>query len=145
MFHNDDIDALAYAYMMLGGNGMLRNFNMNYPFGQYVPATSFNKATNDMMNVSQNMYQHGLMIMNAARACCCDTFNNLRMENENGLNILYADNKPIMDLSHYEEKPKTDIFDLDRLIFPEDPIRDWVEKRVAEINAKYAWADKIYI
>lgn len=126
MFHNDDLDALAYAYMMPGGNGMLRNFNMNFPYGQYVPVTSFDKATNDMMNVSQNMYmyQHALMTMNAARACCYDTFNNLRMENE---------------------KPKTDIFDLDRLIFPEDPIRDWVEKRVAEINAKYAWVDKIYI
>lgn len=35
------------------------------------------------------------------------------------------------------------IYDLDRLIFPFDPIRDWVEKKVKRINEKYAWAEEL--
>lgn len=40
-------------------------------------------------------------------------------------------------------KPHLTIYDLDRLIFPEDPIRDWVTKQVAEIEKKFAWADQL--
>lgn len=59
---------------------------------------------------------------------------------------LYADNKPI-DSFYTSEAPEKryTIYDLDRFIFPEDPIRDWVERKVAEINKKYAWVDQLYI
>lgn len=40
-------------------------------------------------------------------------------------------------------KKKLTIYDLDRLIFPFDPIRDWVEKEVKRINEKYAWAEAL--
>lgn len=40
-------------------------------------------------------------------------------------------------------KKKLTIYDLDRLIFPFDPIRDWVEKEVKRINKKYAWAEEL--
>lgn len=69
--------------------------------------------------------------------------------------VLYADNMPVAtyDASKklYEdaintmktyEKKRLTIYDLDRLIFPDDPIRDWVEKKTAEINKKFAWADE---
>lgn len=60
--------------------------------------------------------------------------------------VLYADNKPIASLGSLQKSKKHyTIYDLDRFIFPEDPIRDWVEKRVAEINKKYAWIDQLDI
>lgn len=59
---------------------------------------------------------------------------------------LYADNKPI-DSFYTSEAPKKryTVYDLDRFIFPEDPIRDWVERKVAEINKKYSWVDQLDI
>lgn len=32
---------------------------------------------------------------------------------------------------------------LDRLIFPADPIRDWVESEIERISKKYAWIDEV--
>lgn len=59
---------------------------------------------------------------------------------------LYADNKPIDSFYTSEEfKKHYTIYDLDRFIFPEDPIRDWVERKVAEINKKYSWVDQLDI
>lgn len=79
------------------------------------------------------------------------------------LNVFYADNQPMAIVSPLElaqqqrmqamyqraicmfkeYKPHLTIYDLDRLIFPEDPIRDWVEKKTAEIEKKFAWADQL--
>lgn len=50
-------------------------------------------------------------------ALCCST--------------LYSDNVPI-EITTEKKKTET-IFDLDRLMFPDDPIRDWVEKKTHEI------------
>lgn len=55
---------------------------------------------------------------------------------------LYADNKPIASEA---PKKRYTIYDLDRFIFPEDPIRDWVERKVTEINKKYSWVDQLDI
>lgn len=32
---------------------------------------------------------------------------------------------------------------LDRLIFPADPIRDWVESEIKRISRKYAWINEV--
>lgn len=32
---------------------------------------------------------------------------------------------------------------MDRLIFPVDPIRDWVESEIKRISRKYAWIDEV--
>lgn len=54
---------------------------------------------------------------------------------------LYSDNIPITITE--EKKKKETIFDLDRLIFPDDPIRDWVEKKVTEIEkGSHVWYKK---
>lgn len=54
----------------------------------------------------------------------------------------YGLNKECVNV--YEKpKKKITIYDLDRLIFPFDPIRDWVEKKTKEINEKYSWAEAI--
>lgn len=40
-------------------------------------------------------------------------------------------------------KKKLTLYDLQRLIFPEDPIRDWVERKTREIEERYKWVDKL--
>lgn len=42
------------------------------------------------------------------------------------------------------KKKKLTIYDLARLVFPDDPIRDYVEKKVAEIEERYRWIDAFY-
>lgn len=46
----------------------------------------------------------------------------------------------------WSEPKKTvirDIFDLDRLLFPDNPIRDWVEKKEKDIEEKFKWVDEV--
>ena len=54
----------------------------------------------------------------------------------------YGLNKEYVNV-YGKPKKKLTIYDLDRLIFPFDPIRDWVEKKVKRINKKYAWAEEL--
>ena len=51
----------------------------------------------------------------------------------------YADNVPVYSMNANEvQKPKIDIFEtLDRIIFPYDPIRDYTEKCIQEINKRF--------
>lgn len=63
--------------------------------------------------------------------------------------LYYADNIPYYGLNEdlvIEEpkKKKLTIYDLARLVFPDDPIRDYVEKKVAEIEERYRWIDAFY-
>lgn len=39
---------------------------------------------------------------------------------------------------------KLTIYDFARLVFPDDPIRDYVEKKVTEIEERYRWIDEFY-
>lgn len=62
----------------------------------------------------------------------------------------YTDNIPVVSLNedkitivHDQPKNKLTIYDLNRLIFPFDPIRDWVEKKTKEINEKYTWVNSL--
>ena len=60
-----------------------------------------------------------------------------------------ADNIPYYGLNEecVVESPKKKeltIYDLARLVFPDDPIRDYVEKKVAEIEERYRWIDEFY-
>lgn len=61
--------------------------------------------------------------------------------------IFYADNVPYYGLNEEcvvesPKKKKLTIYDLARLVFPEDPIRDYVEKKVAEIEERYRRIDE---
>lgn len=61
----------------------------------------------------------------------------------------YADNVPYYGLNEEcmvesPKKKKLTIYDLARLVFPDDPIRDYVEKKVAEIEERYRWIDEFY-
>ena len=55
--------------------------------------------------------------------------------------IFYTDNVPYIG---EPKKKKLTIYDLAKLIFPDDPIRDYVEKKVAEIEERYRWIDEFY-
>lgn len=141
--YNFMMNPFSYTQFSQISDHVLRTFDMIHPYGHYTnQAASFDKIRNDMLDASLNAYAYGLMSGNDVRASCCNAFNTIETQIDNREVTFYSDNVPFT-FQHYE-KPKTDIFDLDRLIFPEDPIRDWVEKKVSEINAKYAWADKIY-
>lgn len=66
-----------------------------------------------------------------------------------GTTLCYADNIPYFGLNEdcvveTPKKKKLTIYDLARLIFPDDPIRDYVEKKVAEIEERYRWIDEFY-
>lgn len=68
--------------------------------------------------------------------------------------ILYSMTADMMAVPYYglnedcmvetPKKKKLTIYDLARLIFPDDPIRDYVEKKVAEIEERYRWIDEFY-
>lgn len=48
--------------------------------------------------------------------------------------------------SFYTEQKKKvirSIYDLDKIIFHFDPIRDWAEKKCKEIEEKYKWLDEV--
>lgn len=47
--------------------------------------------------------------------------------------------------AYTEQKKKVvrSIYDLDKIIFPCDPIRDWTEKKCKEIEEKYKWLDEV--
>lgn len=44
-------------------------------------------------------------------------------------------------MTQYSSKKESWIEKLDKLIFPIDPIRDWVESEIERISKKYAWID----
>ena len=98
-----------------------------------------------------DMYQAPLdLILRAQQsklnACIANGFNKLNYSIYTTL--YYADNVPYYGLNEncvveVPAKKKLTIYDLARLVFPDDPIRDWVEKKTKEINEKYAWADSL--
>lgn len=107
-------------------------------------------------NMYMNMFQCGISDMNRIRETAQNVANSINREiltsKINCLNNItyYADNIPVVSLNedeivivHDQPKNKLTIYDLNRLIFPFDPIRDWVEKKTKEINEKYAWADSL--
>ena len=46
-------------------------------------------------------------------------------------------------MNEYCSKKESWIEKMDKLIFPNDPIREWVENEVERISRKYAWTDQI--
>lgn len=80
-------------------------------------------------------------------ACIANGFNKLNYSIYTTL--YYADNIPYYGLNEdcvveVPAKKKLTIYDLARLVFPDDPIRDYVEKKVAEIEERYRWIDVFY-
>lgn len=60
---------------------------------------------------------------------------------------MYTQNKLALQYTpSYKEKTKPtikSIFDLEKIIFPNNPIRDWSEKKCKEIEEKYKWLDEV--
>lgn len=79
--------------------------------------------------------------------CTVEGFNRINQSICN--TTYYVDNAPYYGLNENcvveaPAKKKLTIYDLARLIFPDDPIRDYVEKKVAEIEERYRWIDDFY-
>lgn len=52
----------------------------------------------------------------------------------------------VTPITMWSEPKKTvirNVYDLDRIIFPNDPIRDWVEKKEKEIEERFKWVDEV--
>lgn len=87
--------------------------------------------------------------MQCKQTCCAPSyeFNDAVRNVYENMQAFYADNVQIETMSKaidsFKVKKHYTIYDLDRLIFPEDPIRDWVEKRTKEIEKKFSWADSL--
>lgn len=114
-----------------------------YPcYNSWYPITS---CCSDMCQASQDLMLR--MQQSKLNACIATRFNELSYGIDTTL--YYADNIPYYGLNEdlvIEEpkKKKLTIYDLARLIFPDDPIRDYVEKKVAEIEERYRWIDEFY-
>lgn len=54
-------------------------------------------------------------------------------------------NQNICQIEYKEEKKekRLTIEELDLLLFPDNPIRDWIEKEVKRIEEKYKWIEEI--
>lgn len=138
-------------------------WNSVVPNGMFCEAALTNAIALNYLNA---------MTCQSIQSSMANTTNNLHAMTQQGIlspqecrdmTILYADNQPIQIVSPLElarqqqmqamyqqtvcafkkYKPRLTIYDLDKLIFPDDPIRDWVEKKTAEINKKFAWADEL--
>lgn len=83
------------------------------------------------------------------QTCCIPSyeFDDAARNVYENMQALYADNIQVETICKAVDSLKVKkhytIYDLDRLIFPEDPIRDWVEKRTKEIEKKFSWADNL--
>lgn len=121
-------------------------YYLYYPYYPYYkswyPITS---CCSDMCQASQDSILR--MQQSKLNACIATRFNELSYGIDTTL--YYADNIPYYGLNEdlvIEEpkKKKLTIYDLARLVFPDDPIRDYVEKKVAEIEERYRWIDAFY-
>lgn len=109
-------------------------------------------SQDSILRMQQNIQQAQInaslrMQQSKLNACIATRFNELSYGIDTTL--YYADNVPYFGLNEdcvveTPKKKKLTIYDLARLIFPDDPIRDYVEKKVAEIEERYRWIDEFY-
>lgn len=113
-----------------------------YPcYNSWYPITS---CYSGMCQASQDSILR--MQQSKLNACIATRFNELSYDIDTTL--YYTDNIPYYGLNENcvveTPKKKLTIYDLARLVFPDDPIRDYVEKKVAEIEERYRWIDAFY-
>lgn len=114
-----------------------------YPcYNSWYPITS---CCSDMCQASQD----SILRMQQSKLNSYITTNFNELNYGIGTTLYYADNVPYYGLNEdlvvkTPKKKKLTIYDLARLIFPDDPIRDYVEKKVAEIEERYRWIDEFY-
>ena len=129
------------------------NYNAWYPLSScYSDMCQASPDSILILRMQQKIQQASLdSILRAQKsklnACIATRFNELSYDIDTTL--YYADNIPYYGLNEdlvIEEpkKKKLTIYDLARLVFPDDPIRDYVEKKVAEIEERYRWIDEFY-
>ena len=108
-------------------NGIYPN-QFFYPYTIYSPQQCVCQSDFGRTYLSQNVCQANSAdwYRRQIQQCCCVTFNSL-------------DGR----MNEYCSKKESWIEKMDKLIFPNDPIRDWVENEVERISRKYAWTDQI--
>lgn len=126
-----------------GWNSIIPNIMFCNPMFHYgVHTSALNTATSIAQNTIQTSIQEtcaGLQTANQQMTNAHSSFDIKYLEN--AYFIQTAFDRAINQFG--KPKPRLTIYDLNRLIFPEDPIRDWVEKKTKEIDKKFAWADEL--
>lgn len=114
-----------------------------YPcYNSWYPITS---CCSDMCQASQD----SILRMQQSKLNSYITTNFNQLDYSIDTTLYCADNVPYFGLNEdcvveTPKKKKLTIYDLARLIFPDDPIRDYVKKKVAEIEERYRWIDAFY-
>lgn len=119
---------------------------MDTPYYPYY--NSWYPITSCCSNVCQDS-QDSILIMQQSKLNFYITTNFNQLNYSIGTTLCYANNVPYFELNkdcmvETPKKKKLTFYDLARLIFPDDPIRDYVEKKVAEIEERYRWIDEFY-
>lgn len=70
---------------------------------------------------------------------CCDTQRMENLQDRLDALILATNMREAMQAAMPKPKKKLTLEELNRILFPDDPIRDWSERTLATIEAKYAW------
>lgn len=124
-------------------------YYLYYPYYPYYPYYKswypITSCCSDMCQASQD----SILRMQQSKLNSYITTNFNQLNYSIGTTLYYADNVPYFGLNEdlvvkTPKKKKLTIYDLARLIFPDDPIRDYVEKKVAEIEERYRWIDAFY-
>ena len=100
--------------------------------------------TEKYMCYSPNMYQQTQQVniqqLNAkmlelqAQQCCCNQITALNNRLSDMVNVA-----PVQCFSTYKKEEKKDfVYELDKILFPDNPIRDYIAEEVRKVKEKYA-------
>lgn len=71
--------------------------------------------------------------------CCCNAQRMAELQNQVNALMVNAYMADAVSSGIPRPKKKLTLDELNKILFPDDPIRDWSEKTLAAIEAKYAW------
>lgn len=100
----------------------------------------YNLNTNIQQNVNPCYSFQFDMMQNRIDNC---NWRMLQLQREIQMQMQMPQYTNLLNVWSEPKKYIVSIYDLDRILFPDDPIRDWCEKRVKEIEEEYKWIDEV--
>lgn len=109
---------------------------MYYPFYPSFPPPEYAYLTpscfflsEQTINANISQFKAQIQELQMQQYCCNQTA---------ALNMALCNQIPSQSCTIHREKRKDWIYELDRIIFPDNPIRDYIEAEVKKIKEKYA-------
>lgn len=113
-----------------------------YPWYGYAGNSMFYGSSLYQQTQQANIEQLNSKILELQiQQCCCNQTSQLNQRLSNMINtapVPCMSSSAISFISYEEQKPKDWIYELDKIIFPDNPIRDYIEEEVRKIKEKYA-------